>query len=83
MSKIKITEDELNQLINAKTVKNNIVNEFGQISIIELELAERKKRAESLYVKAVENEYNISKSLQDKYGQGTVDISTGTFIPSA
>jgi len=83
MSKIKITEDELNQLINAKTVKNNIVNEFGQISIIELELAERKKRAESLYIKAVENEYNISKSLQDKYGQGTVDISTGTFIPSA
>jgi len=83
MSKIKITEDELNQLINAKTAKNNIVNEFGLISIIELELAERKKRAESLYVKAVENEYNISKSLQDKYGQGTVDISTGTFIPSA
>ena len=83
MSKIKIREDELNQLINAKTVKNNIVNEFGQISIIELELAERKKRAESLYIKAVENEYNISKSLQDKYGQGTVDISTGTFIPSA
>jgi len=83
MSKIKISEDELNQLINAKTVKNNIVNEFGQISIIELELAERKKRAESLYIKAVENEYNISKSLQDKYGQGTVDISTGTFIPSA
>ena len=83
MSKIKITEEELNQLINAKTAKNNIVNEFGLISIIELELAERKKRAESLYVKAVENEYNISKSLQDKYGQGTVDISTGTFIPSA
>lgn len=82
MSEIKITEDELNQLINAKTVKNNIVNEFGQISIIELELLERKKRAESLYVKAVENEYNISKSLQDKYGQGTVDITTGVFIPT-
>ena len=47
MKKIKLEENELSQLNNIKNARSSIINEFGKISIIELQLSQRKMNAET------------------------------------
>ena len=81
MSQIKLEENELLQLNNIKNARSSIINEFGKISIIELQLSQRKMNAETNFAKIEEAQADFAKNLEDKYGKGTIDIDSGVFIP--
>ena len=80
MEKIVLTTDELQSLKNFQSTRSQIINDFG---IIEFQIQELKTQKEML-VKALANlkaeENKVSQELQDKYGEGNIDLNSGEFI---
>jgi hypothetical protein len=80
MEKTVLTTDELQSLKNFQSTRNQIINDFG---IIEFQIQELKTQKEML-VKALANlkveENKVSQELQEKYGEGNIDLTSGEFI---
>ena len=87
--KQKFTEDELAKIVELREANAQKITEFGQV---ELEILLTNQRIEALkdaknklqedYVGLQDKEQDLIKELNNKYGAGTVDISSGEFIPS-
>ena len=85
----KFTSEELEQIKTLRDQNREIVQSFGQL---EMEILLTKKRVEVLteekektiskYEKLQEEEQNLVKQLNTKYGAGTVDIVSGEFTPA-
>jgi len=85
---IKFTEEELNQINELRESNGSKISEFGQI---ELELLLANQRIETLenakenlraqYVELQDKERTLVQQLNEKYGAGQVDLSSGEFIP--
>ena len=82
MEQKKLNESEVELLSKLKKANNDLISELGQVKLIELNLEKRIANAKEYQEKLISREKEISKSLQDKYGIGSVDLNTGTFIPS-
>lgn len=82
MSNIKLSEIEINQLNDIKNTRNSCIMEFGNISIIRKQLEDRETAALARWNSIQTSERTLAKSLESKYGVGTVNIDTGEFIPS-
>lgn len=81
MNKIKLTEQELKLIDNIKLRKQAIKQELADIGLLEISLKNRKEKVEEFYNKTNEVETQIAKTLEEKYGKGSVDTETGTFTP--
>ena len=79
---IKFTEDELKQIQDLQVTYNQITMAMGQLSINRLALEKRETSLIDTLDKSRESENEIALSLTEKYGKGTLDISTGEFTPS-
>jgi|TARA_R110000803_G_scaffold210743_1_gene283571 hypothetical protein len=77
----KLTEEETKQLDIIKKNKETILLELGDIKLTELKLQERLTQATDFLTKLKEQEKSTVNSLEQKYGQGTINIDTGEFIP--
>ncbi len=85
----KFTKAELEKIVELREANAGKINQFGQL---ELELLLAKQRVDSLnqakiqlqndYVALQNQETELVKELNDKYGAGTVDIASGEFIPA-
>ena len=80
MEKTVLTTDELQSLKSFQSTRSQIVNDFG---IIEFQIQELKTQKEML-VKALANlkveENKVSQELQEKYGEGNIDLTSGEFV---
>ncbi len=81
----KLTEDELNQVQELQNSYAEITAQFGQIRIERILLDNQLKRLELLettltteYINIQAKEEVLAKELSDKYGNGAIDIETGT-----
>jgi len=79
---LKLTEEEMTQLNQFKTNSELILREFGQISLLELQLEKRREAAERTLEQNDQNQVAFSKSLQEKYGAGNINLETGEFTPA-
>lgn len=79
MKATKLTVDEIKALEKIENHNVSIIREFGLINIAQLNLNERNKRAEKFLTDLRESEVRIAKALEDKYGPGTVNLTTGEF----
>jgi len=77
----KLTEEETKQLDIIKKNKETILLELGDIKLTELKLQERLTQATDFLTKLKEQEKSTVNSLEQKYGQGTINLDTGEFIP--
>jgi hypothetical protein len=75
----KLTEEEITTLSEIEKKFGLIKEEFGNIYIQKLNLKSRKARAENFYAELLKFEQETAKTLQDKYGKGTVNTETGEF----
>jgi len=80
MEKIVLTTDELQLLKNFQSTRSQIINDFG---IIEFQIQELKTQKEMLVgtlanLKVEENK--VSQELQEKYGEGNIDLTSGEFV---
>ena len=83
MEKTVLTTDELQLLKNFQSTRSQIINDFG---IIEFQIQELKTQKEMLVgtlanLKVEENK--VSQELQDKYGEGNIDLTSGEFVSAS
>jgi predicted nuclease with TOPRIM domain len=87
---VKFTEKEINQIKDIQKTYANIQNAFGQVGLsklrIEQDVQNMRKAEESLKNKFKENQDTEKKFIDEitkKYGDGNLNIDTGTFTPKA
>lgn len=78
---IKLTEGEINMVNTLNQRKTQLTEDINNIAQQKIVLDYRYRQAEKRYEEIVSLEGQIVSSLVQKYGNGTVDIDNGTFIP--
>jgi hypothetical protein len=80
MDKQFLTPEELQELKNLNQTRSILINQLGQLEY-EMQILENQKQSlkEQLSV-LFQNTDKIGAMLQEKYGDGNIDIETGEFI---
>jgi hypothetical protein len=78
---IPLTPTEIKLITDLNTSKQIVVNEFASIGQLEASLDIRKRKNNTIFESNLESERQLSKTLTNKYGEGTVDIDNQVFIP--
>jgi phosphopantetheine adenylyltransferase len=82
MSNTTLTTEEIQQLTEVQTQSQQIALELGNLEITRLQLEKRKEEVIAFLNEFKAKEQELGKSLSDKYGNGTIDLEKGEFIPS-
>ncbi|MDA7492403.1 hypothetical protein N8445_00390 [bacterium] len=82
MANQKLTQEELDKLQELSNKNNALVQELGTISLAEINLDDRKAKAEEFLAELRESEKGLVQELEDKYGIGSIDLKEGEFIPA-
>jgi translation initiation factor 2 alpha subunit (eIF-2alpha) len=76
-----LTQEEIQSLKSIQTNQSNLVQALGTVEY-RIQLLELDKQAlKSQLQKQVEEETKVAKELQEKYGDGNIDLEKGEFIP--
>ena len=76
------SEQELKEIKDLRSSLNSITYQLGMISVERLKLDEKEKELKNEFKNLEKKEINLASKLSSKYGKGSIDIETGTFIPS-
>ena len=79
---IKLTETELRLLTDLNRKKELVANEINFLAQQRLNIDYRQEEAEKLYRSNLELERQLGTQFTEKYGNGSIDIEKGIFIPS-
>lgn len=82
MENQKLTQEELGTIRELQEKNRAVVLEFGEIEIITLNVAKRKENAVKFLEELRTQEQEFGKALSEKYGDGSVDLESGEFIPA-
>ena len=82
MSNKKLSEKELQQLKDFQVQSNNIVFALGQLYLREVFNKESKDKLIKDYKALNSQSDSIARDLQEKYGEGSIDLEKGEFIKS-
>ena len=75
MSKIKLSEKELQELKELRDKGNRLIFSLGQLTLQQLDLY-------SDIQEVRENQVKVGKKMQKKYGDGNIDLDSGEFTKS-
>ena len=78
---VKLDQEELQVLVQLQQLTQNIVVEYGNIEMIRKNLEVRSQKADEALKSLREKELEVANSLQEKYGQGSINLEDGIFIP--
>tara|TARA_B100000287_G_scaffold408300_1_gene434500 strand:- start:506 stop:802 length:297 start_codon:yes stop_codon:yes gene_type:complete len=76
------SQEEIDKLKTLRTEINNLAFQFGDLYIQKVKIEELEKELKEKLKSLEEEESKIAKSLSDKYGDGSIDLESGTFTPS-
>lgn len=79
MEKIVLTQEEINELKSIQEQNSNLIFSFGQIEAAIQNLEIQKSALKQTLVSLKEKETALAATLQDKYGNGNINIETGEF----
>ena len=82
MEKKVLTQEEIQKLTELKSQFNELVNVVGNVEIQIMDLQLKKEQLKSNLQNLQQQEIAIAKELEDKYGQGSISLETGEFLPS-
>ena len=80
MEKKVLTQEELQEVKNLQVENNNLISQFGELEVIIQNLSLRKEELITKLKELKDREVKIGQTLQDKYGDGNIDIETGEFV---
>lgn len=75
-----LTQEEITQLKTIQQNRYSIIDKFGTIEIQFQELESIKQKLKLEYEQLKQKEEVLGKQLQDKYGDGTINLEKGEFI---
>jgi hypothetical protein len=79
---IKLTQEELDTLKTLSEKNRAVTAEFGEIELVKLQLEKRRKFAEDYLANLREEQDANGKALTEKYGNGSIDLESGEFVPT-
>ena len=79
MEKIKLSQEELDTLNQLQETQNNVINSLGQVEYNIQLLELQKEKLITSIEELQQTESKIGKDLMEKYGNGSIDLSSGTF----
>jgi hypothetical protein len=77
----KLTEEELNEVKQIRQDYTNLVYALGEVELQQISINKEKQRLLEVQSSLLEKEVQIANKLQEKYGQGNLDIETGEIKP--
>ena len=80
MEKKVLTQEELQEVKNLQVENNNLISQFGELEVVIQNLSLRKEELITKLKELKDKEVKIGQILQEKYGDGNIDIETGEFI---
>ena len=82
MEKVFLTKEEIEKLKVIQNNEANLITQFGQLEYQIQSLNLQKENLKNNITKLQTESSNFGKELQDKYGEGTIDVTTGEFTKS-
>lgn len=82
MENQKLSQEELQQLKEFQTESNNITFTLGQIDVQKALLEGQRGEILEKLAQLQEKSNELAKQLQEKYGDGSIDLETGEFKPT-
>jgi stress response protein YsnF len=82
MEQVFLTKEEIEKLKVIQDNEANLITQFGQLEYQIQSLNLQKENLKNNITKLQTESSNFGKELQDKYGEGTIDVTTGEFIKS-
>ena len=79
--KVTLEKSEIDELSTLKNKFQDLVVVIGNTELQQIELTKRKKQLEDALEKIQEEERVLAKKLEEKYGQGTISLDSGEFLP--
>ena len=76
------SEKELKEIKDLRMSLNTLTFQLGQVYIEKMKIEEQENILKNQLKDLEKKEISIAKKLTTKYGKGSIDIETGTFIPS-
>ena len=75
-----LTQEEITQLKSVQQDRINLVERFGILEIQKQEIKNQEQQLSSAYQQLKQYEEQLGKQLQEKYGDGTINLEKGEFI---
>lgn len=82
MSNTKLSENELQQLQDFQRQDNEITFALGQLEVRKTFIEISKQNLQNDYRSLVQKQEALGKELQEKYGDGSIDLEKGEFVSS-
>ena len=76
------SEQELKEIKDLRLSLNTLTFQLGQVYIEKMKIEEQENIFKNQLKELEKKEISIAKKLSSKYGKGSIDIETGTFIPA-
>ena len=81
MEKKVLTQEEIQSLKNIQNNQSLLIEQLGILEYRILVLEKEKQKLKQTLQNQLEEEEKIGKQLQQKYGDGNIDLEKGEFIP--
>jgi hypothetical protein len=81
MEKQVLTQEEIQSLKNIQSNQSLLIEQLGLLEYRILVLEKEKQKLKQTLQNQIETEEQIGKQLQQKYGDGSIDLEKGEFIP--
>ena len=81
MENTKLTVEEVEKLQEIQQKNAAVASELGNLEITKLQVEARKAEVVEFFNKLKEEEQAFGKELSEKYGNGSIDLENGEFIP--
>jgi hypothetical protein len=82
MENTKLTIEEVEKLQEIQQKNAAVATELGNLEITKLQVEARKAEVVEFFNKLKEEEQTFGKKLSEKYGNGSIDLEKGEFIPA-
>jgi hypothetical protein len=82
MEKKVLTQEELQEIKSIQNENTTVVSQFGELEVVTQNLLIRKEELVKKFKELKDREVAIGNILQEKYGNGNIDLETGEFVPN-
>ena len=79
----KLSQEEITEIQQIKSQENSLVQSMGETELKLVSLNNYKESLKSEFLSLLIKQTEITNSLQEKYGVGSIDINSGEFIPTS
>tara|TARA_R110001592_G_scaffold185568_1_gene429633 strand:- start:1769 stop:2017 length:249 start_codon:yes stop_codon:yes gene_type:complete len=80
MEKTVLSKEEIDNLSSLQNQQDNFVIQLGQIEYQKNLLNQQKQKINQQIESFEQNQIQLAKELEEKYGKGTVNLESGEFV---